>query len=85
MSMQQVTQSFLVYDLTSSAAILGTILIQTLTDSEYLGRAISILQMCQASANLGTFFVGIIAQFAGAHSWQLVALVLPWSWSLPFP
>jgi MFS family permease len=45
---------------------MGVILIQSLAEKEYLGRAMSILQMGAASASLGTFFVGIIAQFAGA-------------------
>jgi len=46
---------------------MGTILIQTLSDREYVGRSMSVLLMCQASASLGTFFVGVIAQFAGAQ------------------
>ena len=51
----------------SGSGLMSAILVQSLTEKEYLGRAMSILQMCQASAYLGTFFVGIIAQFAGAQ------------------
>jgi MFS family permease len=46
---------------------MGMILVQSLADKEHLGRAMSILQMGGASASLGTFFVGIIAEFAGAQ------------------
>jgi predicted MFS family arabinose efflux permease len=46
---------------------MGTILIQTLTDGAYLGRAMSILLMSTALGNLGTFFVGVIAQSVGAQ------------------
>jgi MFS family permease len=45
---------------------MGTILIQHLAEKEHLGRSMSIYFMCNALANLGTFFVGIIAQFIGA-------------------
>jgi hypothetical protein len=45
---------------------MGTVLVQSLAEKEYLGRSMSILLMGQASANLGTFFVGVIAEFAGA-------------------
>ena len=45
---------------------MGIILVQHVADKEHLGRALSILQMCQAFAGLGTFFVGIIVQLAGA-------------------
>jgi len=46
---------------------MGTILVQTLSDKEYVGRTMSVLLMCQATANLGTFFVGVITQFVGAQ------------------
>jgi len=46
--------------------IMGTILVQTLSDKEYVGRTMSVLLMCPAIANLGTFVVGIVAQFVGA-------------------
>jgi predicted MFS family arabinose efflux permease len=47
--------------------LMGTILLQSLSDREYVGRVMSILLMCGATANLGTFFVGIITQFVGAQ------------------
>jgi predicted MFS family arabinose efflux permease len=46
--------------------VMGTILVQTLSDQEYVGRTMSVLLMCAATANLGTFFIGIFAQFVGA-------------------
>jgi len=46
---------------------MGNILVQTLSDKEYVGRTMSVLLMCQATANLGTFFVGVITQFVGAQ------------------
>jgi MFS family permease len=49
---------------------MATIMVQGLADKEHLGRAISILQMGSASANLGTFVIGVIAEFAGA-SWTM--------------
>jgi MFS family permease len=52
---------------------MGTVLVQSLAEKEYLGRSMSILLMGQASANLGTFFVGVIAEFAGAP-WTLGVL-----------
>jgi len=54
-------------------SVMGTILIQSLADKEHLGRAMSILQMGSASASLGTFFVGIIAEFAGAQ-WTVAVM-----------
>jgi MFS family permease len=47
--------------------LMGNILLQTLSDKEYVGRVMSILLMCGAVANLGTFFVGVITQFVGAQ------------------
>jgi MFS family permease len=46
--------------------LMGSILLQTLSDKEYVGRVMSILLMCGATASLGTFFAGIITQFVGA-------------------
>jgi MFS family permease len=46
---------------------MAVILVQTLADKEHVGRAMSILQMGGATANLGTFVVGVIAQFAGVQ------------------
>jgi len=46
---------------------MGTILLQTLSDKEYVGRVMSIILMCGSIANLGTFFVSIITQFVGAQ------------------
>lgn len=48
--------------------LMGNILLQTLSDKEYVGRVMSILLMCGATANLGTFFVGVITQFVGAQA-----------------
>ena len=45
---------------------MGTILLQTLAEEEYVGRVMSILLMSGSIAGLGTFFVGIITQFVGA-------------------
>jgi MFS family permease len=47
---------------------LGTILLQDLSASEYIGRTMSLLLMCQAIAFLGTFFMGVIAEFAGVEA-----------------
>jgi MFS family permease len=45
---------------------LGTTLLQTLTDAEYLGRVMSILQMNMAISSFGTFFCGVLAEGIGA-------------------
>jgi hypothetical protein len=45
---------------------MGTILLQTLSDEEYVRRVMSILLLSGSIAGLGTFFVGIITQFVGA-------------------
>ena len=45
---------------------MGTVLLQTLSEEEYVGRVMSILLMSGSIAGLGTFFVGIITQFVGA-------------------
>jgi MFS family permease len=54
---------------------MAAILVQHMADKEHLGRTLSILQMCNAFAGLGTFFVGIIIQFAGAP-WTIGVLGL---------
>ena len=46
---------------------MGTILLQTLSDKEYVGRVMSTLLMCGSIASLGTFVIGIITQFIGAQ------------------
>jgi MFS family permease len=52
---------------------MATIMVQGLTDKEHLGRTMSILQMGSASANLGTFVIGVIAEFAGAP-WTMAVM-----------
>jgi len=47
-------------------ANIGNVFVQTLADKEYIGRVMSLMLMCQAVAQLGTFFVSIIAEFTGA-------------------
>jgi MFS family permease len=47
--------------------VMGNILIQSISDKEYVGRVMSLLLMCGAASNLGTFFVGIMTQFIGAQ------------------
>jgi len=49
---------------------MGTIITQSLTDKEYLGRVLSVLTMSQSIGSLGTFFVGIMAEGMGAP-WAL--------------
>jgi MFS transporter, DHA1 family, staphyloferrin A biosynthesis exporter len=48
--------------------VIGTVLLQTISDKAYLGRTMSVLMMGHASASLVTFVVGITAQFAGAQN-----------------
>ena len=48
--------------------VMGNILIQSYSDKEYVGRVMSVLLMCGAASNLGTFFVGILTQFIGAQT-----------------
>jgi MFS family permease len=48
--------------------VMGTILLQDLSDRDHVGRVMSILLMCGATANLGTFFVGVATQFVGAQA-----------------
>jgi MFS family permease len=45
---------------------MGTVLLQTLTDRAYVGRVMSIMMTYTALGNLGSFLVGITAQFVGA-------------------
>jgi MFS family permease len=47
--------------------VMGNILLQSLSDKEYVGRVMSVLLMCAATSNLGTFFVGIITQFSNVQ------------------
>jgi MFS family permease len=47
--------------------VMGSILLQTLSDKEHVGRVMSILMMCGAVANVGTFFVAFLTQFIGAQ------------------
>jgi len=51
---------------TDRAYLDGEYFTTTLSDKEYVGRVMSILLMCGATASLGTFFAGIITQFVGA-------------------
>ena len=46
--------------------VMGNILLQSISDREHVGRVMSILLMCSATASLGTFVVGIMTQFVGA-------------------
>jgi hypothetical protein len=46
--------------------VMGSILLQSISDREHVGRVMSILLMCGATASLGTFVVGIMTQFVGA-------------------
>ena len=47
--------------------VMGSILLQTLSDKEHVGRVMSILMMCGAVASVGTFFVAFLTQFIGAQ------------------